>query len=49
MQADLDQQAARVRSMLANHDIDELLSPLMVLVPSTDPGKEQTTLGTPLD
>jgi TolB-like protein len=32
VEADLDQQAERVRAMLAGHDIDELLAPLIALV-----------------
>ena len=35
MEADLDQQADRVRTMLAEHDIDELLAPLMALAEET--------------
>ncbi len=32
VEADLDQQAERIRAMLAEHDIDELLAPLIALV-----------------
>jgi len=38
IQADLDQQASRVRKMLAHHDLDDLLAPLMVMV-EDGPGK----------
>jgi hypothetical protein len=31
LEADLEQQASRLRKMLAEHDIDELLAPLMAL------------------
>jgi TolB-like protein/Tfp pilus assembly protein PilF len=35
MQADLDQQAVRIRAMLAKHDVDALLAPLIALAPDT--------------
>jgi len=35
MEADLEQQADRIRTMLAEHDIDELLAPLMALAEET--------------
>ena len=31
MQTDMDTQAGRIREILAQHDIDELLAPLMAL------------------
>ena len=39
VEADLEQQAERIRAMLAGHDIDELLAPLMALV-EENPGDE---------
>jgi TolB-like protein/Tfp pilus assembly protein PilF len=37
MQADFEQQAERVRTMLAQHDIDELLAPLMKMASEAGP------------
>jgi TolB-like protein/Flp pilus assembly protein TadD len=39
--ADLEQQASRIRKMLAEHDIDELLSPLMALAEDAAADAEQ--------
>jgi tetratricopeptide (TPR) repeat protein len=39
VEANLDQQAERIRTMLAQHNIDELLAPLMALV-EEDPGDD---------
>ncbi len=41
IEADLEQQASRIRKMLAEHDIDELLSPLMALADDAAADAEQ--------
>ncbi len=38
MEADLEQQAERIRTMLATHDVDVLLAPLMAM--AADSGNE---------
>ena len=41
IEADLEQQGNRVRSMLAEHDVDELLAPLMAFVEKAPPETPQ--------